>query len=311
MLFVFVFVFFFFWWRPEDTDMPDRLIVHIHIHKCAGSTIAKVLGQRYRGFAPRSNNNVNDMHRRGNWPRTKDDMDAFAEQTKRVCDVVAFEYGMPFLEKGSALYSSLCAFRDPVSRAVSQYNYEGWKPKGDVVSMHREHIAHMNAYPFSTNPMSRMLLHVTRPVTEADLPALMEIVDAMDYIYVIDDPHWLRDLGRDFSIDTKDAVRENPSKPRFQLTDAVARRIRELNAIDCMLYDHVKNLVQARLRGPSTDGETAPARAPDPGPSPVADGGPAPATDQGPAPVPRPTRAKLVVDLWDEPGTKKNWKKKK
>ena len=241
--------------RREPAPLRDHRVIFLHLPKTAGSTLAQVLEREYEDAPMR--------WIYGDARAEAHTLAAMPHDTRLALRLVAghMATGLDRHLPGPSAYVTM--LRDPVERIVSHYHYVLQRPEGTGNSRAVEGISSLDEYVRSSvfarivnNGQTRLLgsdvMAPGEPADEATLERAMAFVDRPDVVAGLqerfDESLLVMVLAFGWGWPAVQRVNVTRSRPPVaELDPATVALIREHNALDLALHEHVRSRLEARL----------------------------------------------------------------
>lgn len=183
--------------------MTKRLVWYLHFHKAGGSSLVQLASVNGENLYPiNGNGNPRDANGKDvrTWEMSKEGLDWFIDDAlKSGVSFVASEWGVPDLEVLAAREDvvTVCIVRDPVSRIISNFKFDFYRPFESSSRSIAEYTDHYIVPWTHSNYYTRMLLGgkwriddsderklelAQREISLIDVVAPLEASDAYDRI---------------------------------------------------------------------------------------------------------------------------------
>ena len=194
--------------RRATAPQREKVLVHIHFPKCAGTNIVRMLRQTTYNL-PIDEQNGRDgrrFHERA--PRTGDDMVKMMHVYKYVEHVsgVSFECDVPWILRGHPLFETFCVLRHPLSRMCSLARSHHLSAAQMLRMLQQDQDVGFPHFPctygYHDNYYVRLLTQTLGevPLEEAHIDLAMDYIQAIDHLYVYEVPGWQDRIPRDLRL---------------------------------------------------------------------------------------------------------------
>lgn len=226
---------------PEKAP-PSKLLVHLHIPKCAGTSLYHMLKDVY--FGPLNSSNANDTEPVCD-TNTKEGMEQYINHLRenQLAGFVGFEGIFPWIQKNHPMFTTFCVFRNPIDRVISCAQAMQFDKQDLFRILQADEAMNptetLRRTPFAHNYMCRMLLNTTRHLTEDDLPAVLEIVNRIDHVYIFEKADWMERVASELELKSPPCHVNASKKWKSAPTQDERDWILQFCNLDMYLYKYV------------------------------------------------------------------------